>query len=203
MNVPAVLAGLPTENKQVLIVVPREGGPVWEARAVVTEKNGGSWQTVLGPFPAVAGRNGFALPGEKREGDGKTPSGIFPIEHAFGDGPSIPSALPYRQIEDDDVWVDDPLSDNYNAWTKRADARALSYEEMKRPDGLYRYGILLGYNRNPAAKALGSAIFVHLWRGCDVPTSGCVALAENSLFAILGRLNPALGPLSLVGRFYR
>ena len=98
--------------------------------------------------------------------------------------------------------MDDPLSDNYNAWTKRAAARALTYEEMKRPDGLYRYGILLGYNRNPAAKGLGSAIFVHLWRGCDVPTSGCVALAENSLFAILGRLDPALGPLSLIGRFY-
>jgi L,D-peptidoglycan transpeptidase YkuD (ErfK/YbiS/YcfS/YnhG family) len=36
------------------------------------EKSENKWQAAFEPFDAVIGRNGFAAPGEKREGDGKT-----------------------------------------------------------------------------------------------------------------------------------
>jgi L,D-peptidoglycan transpeptidase YkuD (ErfK/YbiS/YcfS/YnhG family) len=163
------------------------------------EKHGEDWRRVLGPFRAVAGRNGFALPGEKREGDGKTPSGIFAVEHAFGDARAVPTAFPYRRITDADIWADDPSSADYNRWARRGETGALSFEEMKRPDNLYRYGIVIGYNRNPVVKGLGSAIFLHVRQGCDVPTSGCVALAEKDVVAILGRLDPSQQPLFLWG----
>jgi L,D-peptidoglycan transpeptidase YkuD (ErfK/YbiS/YcfS/YnhG family) len=163
------------------------------------EKHGENWRQVLGPFRAVAGRNGFAPPGEKREGDGKTPSGIFAVEHAFGEARQASTALAYRQIRDDDIWVDDPLSADYNRWTKKGETGARTAEEMKRHDNLYRYGIVIGYNRNPVVKGLGSAIFLHVWQGCDVPTSGCVALAEKDVIAILTRLDPSRQPLSLCG----
>jgi len=195
-----LLSALPPETRQALVVTARSRGPVWSARVVVMEKHGETWRRVLGPLRAVAGRNGFALPGEKREGDGRTPSGIFAVEHAFGDARRVPTALAYRQITDDDVWVDDPLSADYNRWTKKGETRALSFEEMKRPDTLYRYGIVIGYNRNPVVKGLGSAIFLHVWQGCDAPTSGCVALAEKDVVAILARLDSSLAPLVLVGK---
>ena len=75
MNASPTLAALPGENRQALVVAPCSRGPVWAARAGVMEAHGRTWRFILGPFPAVAGRNGFALPGKKREGDGKTPSG--------------------------------------------------------------------------------------------------------------------------------
>jgi len=201
LNISPILAALPGENRQVLLVAPCSRRFAWSARVFVMETQGGIWRRILGPFPAVAGRNGFALPGEKREGDGKTPSGIFAVEHAFGYARRVSTALAYRQIEDDDVWVDDPLSDDYNRWTKRGDAGALSFEEMRRPDNLYRLGMVIGYNRKPVVKGLGSAIFMHVWKGRQVPTLGCVALAERDLVAVLGRLDPSWGPLSLMGCF--
>ena len=42
------------------------------------------WNLVSGPIEAVIGENGFAPPGEKREGDGRTPSGIFSLNRTFG-----------------------------------------------------------------------------------------------------------------------
>ena len=57
---------------------------------------------------AVIGRNGFAPPGEKCEGDGRTPSGLFRLKTAFGYPPSVPTQMPYRQSQEDDLWIDDP-----------------------------------------------------------------------------------------------
>jgi L,D-peptidoglycan transpeptidase YkuD (ErfK/YbiS/YcfS/YnhG family) len=196
MTIPAVL---PSGHSQAIVVAPLGSCPKWSARVVVIERREGSWARVLGPFAAVAGRNGFASPGEKREGDGKTPSGIFALEHAFGYAPKVATALPYRQIEEDDVWIDDPLSDDYNKWTKKEKAAGRSVEEMKRRDNLYRYGIVVGYNRDPVVKGLGSAIFLHVWQNGSTPTSGCVALSEEALLAILGWLDPSGKPLAAIG----
>src|SRR3954454_17621598 len=56
-------------------------------KVVVTEcaKRGRSWKTVSTTH-GRAGQNGFAAPGEKREGDGKSPSGSFTLSEAFGMG---------------------------------------------------------------------------------------------------------------------
>jgi L,D-peptidoglycan transpeptidase YkuD (ErfK/YbiS/YcfS/YnhG family) len=163
------------------------------------DREGGSLRAVLGPFMAVIGRNGFARPGQKREGDGKTPSGTFPVEHAFGYTAETATGLVYRRIYDDDVWVDDPESADYNTWTKRALTAASSWEEMKRDDGLYRRGAVIGYNRDPVVKGHGSAIFFHAWKGRNVPTSGCVAVAEADLVALLSWLDSSLKPFFLMG----
>ena len=71
------------------------------------EKTNASWQQAMAPMDAVIGRNGVAPPGEKREGDGRTPSGLFRLKTAFGYPPSVPSQMPYRQSQEDDLWIDD------------------------------------------------------------------------------------------------
>jgi len=60
------------------------------------EKHKDKWQTVFEPFDAVIGRNGFAPTGEKREGDGRTPSGIYTLKMSFGYDSSVKTknALP-------------------------------------------------------------------------------------------------------------
>jgi L,D-peptidoglycan transpeptidase YkuD (ErfK/YbiS/YcfS/YnhG family) len=163
------------------------------------ERHGQTWSPVFEPFRAVVGRNGFALPGAKREGDGKTPSGTFCLEGTFGYAPKIETAMPYRQIGEDDIWVDDPASPHYNQWGRKGTCVALSFEEMRRADNLYEVGIVIGYNRSPAVLGHGSAIFFHIWKGRGIPTSGCVAMAREDLLRVLFWLDPLKAPVAILG----
>lgn len=163
------------------------------------EKKGDKWQEVFEPFDAVIGRNGFASPGEKREGDGKTPSGIYPLKMAFGYNPTMETRMPYRQALADDIWIDDQNAEDYNLWVKKSETRATSYEMMKRDDDLYKYGIVIEYNTDPVIKGNGSAIFLHVWKGEGIHTAGCVAVSEENIIKILGWLDPAAFPLIITG----
>ncbi len=184
--------------RQVIEVLPsRRGGFRAELTAWVAAE--GEWRKVLGPWPVVVGRNGFAAPGEKIEGDGKTPSGIFPIGIAFGKAPKLATGLPYRQSTTEDVWVDDSASAQYNTWVKMP-AQATSYEKMLRPDGLYDMGAVIGYNMAPVVPGKGSAIFLHIWRDDGRrPTAGCVALHEDRLRRLLSWLKKDREPVIALG----
>jgi len=163
------------------------------------EKRSGTWQLALKPMKAVIGRNGFAPSGEKREGDGRTPSGIFPLGHSFGYGKSINTKMPYRQALEDDIWVDDPDVSDYNRWTKKGKTHASSYELMKRDDELYKYGVVIEYNTDPVIKGHGSAIFFHVWDGAGKTTAGCVAVSEDNMIKILEWLDIQEKPLTIIG----
>jgi L,D-peptidoglycan transpeptidase YkuD (ErfK/YbiS/YcfS/YnhG family) len=163
------------------------------------EKQDGKWNLKLEPIPAVIGKNGFAKLGEKREGDGRTPSGIFPLEMAFGYEATIKTLMPYRQSQLDDLWVDDVNAADYNQWVKKENTLAKSYEKMKRDDNLYKYGIVIEYNTAPVIKGNGSAIFFHVWGGEDITTEGCIAVSENDIIKILEWLNPAAKPIIIMG----
>jgi len=67
----------------------------------------------------------------------------------------------------------------YNQWVHGA-VVARSFERMKRPDNLYQYGTVIGYNMHPVMPGAGSAIFMHVWRKSIAP-SGCVALNPKKL----------------------
>ena len=163
------------------------------------EKNGNLWKAAFEPLDAVAGRNGFARAGEKKEGDGKTPSGIFPLQTAFGYTASMKTKMPYRQSLEDDIWVDDVNADDYNRWGKKQETLAASFEMMKRDDDQYKYGIVIEYNTDPVIKGNGSAIFLHIWKCPGLPTAGCVAVSEENILKILDWLDPASSPLIIAG----
>jgi L,D-peptidoglycan transpeptidase YkuD (ErfK/YbiS/YcfS/YnhG family) len=163
------------------------------------EKRKNGWQTVFGPLDAVIGTNGFAPPGEKKEGDGKTPSGIYPLKTAFGYDATLGIKMPYRQALADDIWVDDTNADDYNRWTKKQETKATSFEMMKRNDNLYKYGVVIEYNTDPIIKGNGSAIFLHIWQGKGLPTAGCVAVSEEDMIKILDWLDPDASPLIMTG----
>ena len=103
---------------------------------------------------AVIGRNGLAAAGEKKEGDGKTPSGIYPLGPAFGYASSIDTGLAIPSGTDLDFWVDDVQSMQYNQWVSGMPV-ARSFERMKRSDNLYQYGIVIGYNTHPVIPGAG------------------------------------------------
>ena len=149
-----------------------------------------SWQ--------ATGRNGFAPAGQKKEGDGRTPSGTFYLKQAFGYPPLVKTGLDYRQATDNDFWVDDPSSTYYNQWVD-GKPLAQSFERLKRDDDLYKYGIVVEYNTEPIESGKGSAIFVHVWRGPDSSTAGCMALSEENLIKLLEWLNKMESPMIILG----
>ena len=190
--------GIPGESTQLLLAVGKNRAAT-SVVLYVLEKNRNGWTS---PFPSpikvVIGRNGFADPGTKREGDGKTPSGVYTLEFAFGDVAVVNTRMPYRKATEADVWVDDVDSPDYNRWIS-GKTDTSSFEQMRRNDGLYKYGIVIGYNTRPVVRGLGSAIFLHLWKGTGIPTSGCVAMAEKDLVRILAWLDPQKKPLIAMG----
>lgn len=163
------------------------------------EKLENKWQAAFEPFDAVIGRKGFAPEEEKREGDGRTPSGIYPLKMTFGYDESIKTKMPYRQALADDIWIDDPNAEDYNRWVKKSETRSTSYEIMKHDDNLYKYGIVIEYNTDPIIKGNGSAIFLHIWKGAGTTSAGCVAVSEEDIIKILGWLDPAASPLIITG----
>ena len=187
------------ESSQIILVVDDSSIFYTGTNLYAMEKREGNWQAAFEPFKAVIGKNGFAPVGEKKEGDGKTPSGIYPLKMTFGYDEYIKTKMPYRQALADDIWVDDPNADDYNRWVKKPETHATSYEVMKRNDNLYEYGIIIEYNTDPIIKGNGSAIFLHIWRGEGVPTAGCVAVSEENIIKILDWLDPDASPLIIMG----
>jgi L,D-peptidoglycan transpeptidase YkuD (ErfK/YbiS/YcfS/YnhG family) len=105
--------------------------------------------------------------------------------------------MAYRQATDNDFWVDDVNSGDYNQWVK-GEPQAASWEKMKRDDDQYKYGVVIEYNMHPIVKGKGSAIFLHVWNGGE-STLGCVSMSEEMILEILGWLDPAKKPLIIMG----
>ena len=160
------------------------------------QQSGGSWQRVYGPWTAEIGYNGFAPPGQKREGDGRTPSGTFGFGFFFGVDPNPGVHFAYRGAYSYDVWDDDPASPLYNEWVDERYANPGRSPEPMDQVPAYDYGAVIAYNtaRTPGA---GSAIFLHVDPGG--PTAGCVALPTGELLEVLRWLDPARSPVIRMG----
>lgn len=128
---------------------------------------------------------------KRREGDGITPIGIFPIRRILYRPDRLPrpqTGLPVEMLNPDDGWCDAPGDPNYNRAVKLP--YAASAESMWRGDHLYDVVAILGFNDDPVADGAGSAIFLHCARDDYGPTEGCVALALPDLLKTLQGLEP-------------
>ncbi len=185
------------ESEQLIFATNRDSSSsLVTIRAV--ERNDGIWQPVFPKFAGSIGEMGFAAIDHKREGDGKSPSGVFPLGIAFGYDPSAETRMPYRQATENDFWVDDVNSEDYNKWVQGA-PNAASWEKMRRDDDQYKYGVVIEYNMSPIVKGKGSAIFLHVWKDGGA-TLGCVSMSEEMILKILGWLDPAKKPLIIMGK---
>lgn len=190
----AVLREAEKSEAQQLVVAITSEAKVTSAEIFCLEIHNGSWSIVLGPMDGSVGRMGIADPEKKREGDGCSPYGVYPLGMAFGYEQTLATKMPYRQMNADDIWVDDPAADDYNRLVKIAATKAKSFEYMRRKDDLYAAGLVVEYNTDPVVPGNGSAIFVHSWRRPFWPTAGCLGLAKNDLATILSFLDPQKKP---------
>lgn len=135
-------------------------------------------------FRCAIGKNGVSS--DKKEGDGATPAGCFPIREIFyrSDRVTKPeSILPIRELKPDDDWCEDSKDPNYNKYIKLP--YPASAENLWREDNLYDIIAVLGYNDDPPVPRKGSAIFMHVARNDYSSTAGCITLNLNDLLEIL------------------
>ena len=147
-------------------------------------------------FRCAIGWGGVVPAAAKREGDGATPAGDWPVRGLLvrTDRLAPPVArLPWRALRPADGWSDDARDPAYNRPV--AHPHPWSAEHLWRDDGLYDLIVVLGHNDGPPVPGRGSAIFLHCAAPDYTPTHGCVALARADLLALL----PELGPHSVLG----
>lgn len=143
-------------------------------------------------FTCALGRSG--LVSSKREGDGGTPIGLFPLRHLryrpdrLAD---LATELPIIALAPDDGWCDAPDDPAYNRPVRLP--YPASAETMWRADHLYDLVVVLGHNDDPPRPGAGSAIFFHLANekaGILQPTEGCIALRHTDMLQVLMYCTP-------------
>lgn len=208
----ATAASSPLAQSQQVVVVTTAGWSQHTGTLRSFERRDGRWQPVLAATPVVIGTHGAAWgiglhppqTGEqKREGDGKSPAGVFALTSAFGYAETATTAMPYQAMTADHYCVDVPSSPLYNRIVDQRTVAAAdvsgSTEPMRRDlhvngDMAYQTGLFVAHNV-PARANAGSCIFVHLWKNADSGTAGCTAMAPAALDAIMKWLKPAQQPV--------
>ena len=182
----------------------------------------GAWHPVGDPIPIVVGKNGLGwgigvIPAEgrdvraadepvKREGDGKSPAGIFALGTAFGyaSHPLPGLKIPYLSLTPSIECVDDTHSKHYNQVLERTSVVPdwNSSENMRNTGESYRWGIVVdhngtvvGPNSKPPVPGGGSCVFLHIWHSSDQGTAGCTAMEQANVETLLTWLDPERKPL--------
>lgn len=142
-------------------------------------------------MPASFGRSGAIAAADKREGDGATPLGVWPVRAALlrPDRMAAPTTLlPWRWLRAGDGWSDDAADPAYNRPVTHP--HRFSAERLWRDDHAYDVIVTLGHNDSPPHAPRGSAIFLHCTHPDRRPTEGCIAVDRPQLARLLGRLAP-------------
>ncbi len=191
---PPQLKGLHNATQVISVVSSGYGTTTATVRAFT--KHNGRWHEAFGPWSAWIGYNGFAPAGQKREGDGRTPSGSYTFSFFFGVDRDPGVRYRWRHAHPYDKWDDDPASPRYNEWvdTRRHDAG-------RSPEPLHvlpQYEDVAAINYNAArTPGLGSAIFLHVTH--HRPTLGCVSLPRPDVIRLLRWLRPGAHARIIMG----
>ncbi len=141
-------------------------------------------------YACALGRAGIIARADKREGDGATPEGIYPIRSVWYRPDRIalpPIAFSSFPITPADGWCDDPGHPDYNRHVTLP--FKASHERLWRDDGRYDILAVLGHNDDPAVPNLGSCIFWHIAAEDYAVTAGCVATKAEDLLSLLPLLS--------------
>lgn len=171
-------------------------------------RSGGRWVKV-GSAPARFGVHG--LSSNRREGDGTTPAGLYPLPMAFGIKADPGTRMPWRRVGPRSWWNGNARSARYNTWHENcprtvcwrsSTGRARSSEHLADYRRQYAYGVVIGFNTGaspvrPPRRPSGSGIFLHVsGRGY---TAGCISVSRSTMVALLRWLDPAASPHIAIG----
>jgi L,D-peptidoglycan transpeptidase YkuD (ErfK/YbiS/YcfS/YnhG family) len=192
--------GVPDDCTQLIVGI----APTWNSNRgelrLFERASGQGWTAVAGPFPVLFGKKGLAwgtgLAGQnepglrKKERDGRAPAGVFEIGQVFGYEPRLPPGAdyPYHQVTEADLWSDDPRSPNYNRHIvidPKNPPDNYTHERMRSGDFAYHWLVEIRHNSDPPVPGAGSAIFFHIRRGVNRPSTGCTTMAQENLVKLI------------------
>jgi L,D-peptidoglycan transpeptidase YkuD (ErfK/YbiS/YcfS/YnhG family) len=196
-GLPAGVPDPPSGSNQ-LVTVLVSGASSTSGTLQAWRRSGAGWSSALGPVHVKVGTAGV---GPTHEGLDRTPRGTFPLPSAFGRQPNPGTKMLYRQVSDDDWWVSDQHSPDYNTYRHCAPGSCAfnekAGENLGRAGASYDYAVVIGYNIAPVRAGAGSAFFVHVDAGAA--SQGCVETPRASVIALLRWLDPGQHPEITIG----
>jgi L,D-peptidoglycan transpeptidase YkuD (ErfK/YbiS/YcfS/YnhG family) len=180
---------------QVVTVTAPSTGSTYAKLSWWSKAPGGGWLRVGGPVTARVGDQGMTT--NAHEGYDGTPMGGFTLTQAFGWAGNPGTGLPYITTDSNSWWIGHQGS-TYNSYQHCSGCAAESQgdEHLSTVD-VYRYAVVIDYNRFPAVYPRGSAFFLHIMN--SQATAGCVSTDVNSLVSVMRWLNLGNHPRILIG----
>lgn len=126
----------------------------------------------------------------KKEGDQKTPAGIYDFKCIYYRKDrikSLKSLFKKKIIKKNMGWCDCPNSSHYNKLIKFPFNK--SAEKMWLKNRTYDIIIIINYNLKPIKKNKGSAIFLHIAKENYKPTKGCIAVSKKDMLFIINKID--------------
>ena len=178
-------------NAEQMLIVAAFSEDATDAWVSLHEKQSdGSWHMIM-TSPGFIGKNGL---GKTREGDAKTPVGIFHFNRAFGIADDPGCAIPYVKVDNDTYWSGDPRDGfHYNELVSLKDLPELDLESGDSEHIIeypyhYQYCLNISYNEE-GTPGLGSAIFLHCLAPAKPFTGGCVSIPEDHMRYVMQKVN--------------
>jgi L,D-peptidoglycan transpeptidase YkuD (ErfK/YbiS/YcfS/YnhG family) len=198
---------IPAAHRQLLlVVVPRWTDSSGTLRRLERDSATSPWRGAGAAIAVRVGARGLgrgrglhgalASGPEKREGDHRSPAGVFALGTAFGTArlPDGASRWPWRAVDSSDRFVDDPRSPLYNTWQRLPPSGRVAWRSAE-DLSLYRLAIVVLHNVDPVKRGAGSAVFLHSTASLKRPSVGCTVMAERDLVELLRWLKPEARPL--------
>jgi len=172
----------------------------------------GPWHKVGDELAVAIGRRGMAwgrgLHPEvssgpsKKEGDFRSPAGLFDLAGAYGYNESAPEGArwPYSRLTVGWRCIDDPRNERYNTMLlpegPHAPAPTVAWDGVPRNIVFDRF-VLVKHNVEPVVRGAGSCVLLHPWVNAATPTQGCTGMATASLQLVLAWIDPSRRPVLL------
>lgn len=172
-----------TDQKVKQLIFVKYKGDSKAGVAVYNKKNG-EWVKVM-TCGSFVGKNGI---NKTREGDKRTPTGVYNLTKAFGIKKKPVTSMPYFQINKYLYWCSDRRFYNKLIDIRQTSHRCSNGEHLINYKPEYNYGMVLDYNKKCEYNK-GSAIFFHCI-GSKHYTSGCIAVTQTNMLKILKIVKP-------------
>jgi len=202
-----------SESQQLILVTVKNWKTIYGTLQLYQRNKQNEWHSIGKHIQVIIGKKGsawdqkiyrhyhFAGP-VRKEGDYRTPMGLFPIEYSFGfSAKPITDKLPYIHVINSTVCIGDRSSKFYNKivtlnssikkdWRDNKDMN-----EQMREIPVYKYGLVIGYNMRPVRVGDGGCVFMHIWRKDYRGTAGCTAMSEKNIKYIIRWLDQCKNPI--------
>ncbi|SCY82461.1 L,D-transpeptidase family protein [Microvirga guangxiensis] len=151
----------------------------------------GDWEV-----PCTIGSAGLVNPRAKREGDKRTPIGIFPLRYGFFNAAALPDfprdlTFPFVPMTADMIWEEEGRYYNRLVFA-RGEERSEDRLSRTRDERLFDVVIPIGYNDSAPEPGRGSALFIHAARRDMSGTAGCIGVPQEKMAEFIRRLEPGM-----------